>query len=347
MVNKISTIKDIARLAGVSIGSVDRALHGRYGIKESTRKKILNVIEQNGYEVNELASSLSKRKSIRIAFVTTQAYYGEFYSDVQRGALAAASQLKDFGVEVIPLFSDDFDKEAEKNILEELFSQNIQGIILCPFHENELDEIINKFADTGVPVVTVATDAPMSKRLACVSTDSYKNGELAAQIMILLTGGKGKIIAISGFKSITDHEHKMQGFCTYIAKNAPSIDIIGAFHTYQNESEIYNITSSMLSSHVDLAGIYIATSSSKGACKAVEDSHRGGQVKLVSTDLHQEVRDYMNKGIINASIFQDPFRQGYLSAQILFDYISKGKLAKGTNYIRPEIVLPGSISLFD
>lgn len=347
MSRKNATIKDIANLAGVSIGSVDRAIHGRYGIKVETRKKILNIIEQSGYEVNELASSLSRRNHIRIAFVTTQAYFDEFYCDVQRGALAAAEQLKDYGIEVIPCFLADFDKEAEKRTLEELLSRNIQGIILCPFHENELDEVIDKFTDMGVPVVTVATDAPKSKRLACVSTDSRKNGEMAAELMSLLIGGEGKVIAISGFKSITDHEQKLQGFCSYLSQYAPRIEIVGAFHTCQNETEIYNITSSMLETHTDLNGIYIATSSSKGACKAVEDYNRGDSIKFISTDLHKEVRAYMQKGIIDASIYQSPYRQGFLSAQILFDYIAKGKLTAGTNFIRPEIVLPGCVALFN
>ncbi len=94
---KRPTIKDIARASGFSIGTVDRALHGRKGINPGTREKILSVARELGYETNRVASVLSKNASIVLAALFPRELH-YFYDDVRRGFHDAVTQLRDFRV---------------------------------------------------------------------------------------------------------------------------------------------------------------------------------------------------------------------------------------------------------
>jgi len=130
---KSFTIQDIAKLTGYSIGTVDRTLHHRKGIKAETQKKILEAVERVGYRINRVASALSRKKPLVFAAVFPRELH-YFYDDIRRGFQDAIERLKDF--RVTPPYKDiETLGCGEEETLKSLLSQEISGVVFAPGHE--------------------------------------------------------------------------------------------------------------------------------------------------------------------------------------------------------------------
>lgn len=347
--NQRVTILHIAKELNISIGTVDRALHGRPGINEETRRKVLEKADELNYSVNQVAQSLSRKKPIRIGAIVpsrvTSIKY--FFDDVIEGIKTAAEELKDFKVEIIVKNVDSIDYISEINATNKLLEEGIEGLAICPFHRYELNQLINDVTDKGIPVVTIGTDAPESKRLTCISTNSYKNGEMAAELMAKFMNFEGKVIVMTGFRTITDNEEKVKGFCNMLEAIAPKIRVEKIYETFELEDNAYYYVRKATEEIPDLAGIYVSTANSPGVCRALEDIGKPGDIKLITTDIFHDNSKYIKNGTIYATIYQAPFKQGYNSIYSLYQNIISKKYFPNVCYVKPEVVMSSNLSFYE
>ena len=91
-------IKDIAAMAGVSVGTVDRVIHGRSGVSAESKLRVEKIREQLNYQPNMYASALASNKKYRFACLLPQHEDGEYWSDVERGIQQAIQTYSDFHV---------------------------------------------------------------------------------------------------------------------------------------------------------------------------------------------------------------------------------------------------------
>lgn len=97
---KTATMEEIARTAGVSIGTVDRVVHNREGVSEKTRKRVLSVIDEIGYKPNIYASILSRKKTFCIVAIIPYFQTGEYWELVYRGITRAIRQSQGLNVDL-------------------------------------------------------------------------------------------------------------------------------------------------------------------------------------------------------------------------------------------------------
>ena len=314
------TIRDIAEALNVSIGTVDRALHGRSGISEKTRRDVLKKANELNYKVNKVAQSLSRKKPIRIGAIVpnrvTSVKY--FFDDVINGISKAAEKLKDYKTEIVIKSVDSIDYRLQIHTINRLLEEGIDVLAICPFHRYELNSIINEVTEKGIPVVTIGTDAPESKRLTCISTNSYKTGEIAGELMAKFVNYKGKVVAMIGFKAFADNEEKVRGFCDMLKVIAPGIEVEKIYETFELEENAYYYTKKAIEEIPGLVGIYVGTANSPGVCHALMDTGKNGIIKVIATDIFEDNSKYIRDGTISATIYQSPFMQGYNSICILF-----------------------------
>ncbi|WP_438317978.1 LacI family DNA-binding transcriptional regulator [Candidatus Caldatribacterium sp. SIUC1] len=340
---KRPTIKDIALASGFSIGTVDRALHGRKGISAGTRERILATARSMGYEPNRVASALTRRKPIVLAALFPRELH-YFYDDVRRGFYDAVAQLRDF--KVLPLVREiETLGKGEEEALENLLRERIDGLVLVPGHRSRLNAFINRFVEKSVPVVTVSTDAPGSSRLSAVYVDPWKNGELAGELMAHFLGGKGPVAIMVGSLDIEDHFQKVQGFLSSWTRFARGPEP-KVFENEEDERRAYEATACVLEEHPDLQGIYVATANSPAVCRALEDSGFAGQVRVIATDLFGEMRPYLEKGVIHATILQNPYRQGFEAVITLFRFLVEGVVPPPCRYLEPVVVMRSNMGFY-
>ena len=102
-------IKDIAKMADVSVGTVDRVIHGRSGVSESSRKRVEEILKQLDYQPNMYASALASNKKYAFACLLPQHEKGEYWTDVETGIHNAVETYSDFNVAVHLSYYDPYD----------------------------------------------------------------------------------------------------------------------------------------------------------------------------------------------------------------------------------------------
>src|ERR1700733_12930916 len=168
---KAAGIRDIAEALGTSIGTVDRALHGRSGVSPRTKTKVLRMAEQLGYKPNIAARSLKLNRKVRIAAVFP-CEIAAFFDPLRAGIQAAADEA--VGMQLTLDFID-FPRLGSGDIaaLESAASKKYDGILFTPGRPRELAGAIRRIVGQGTPMLCVASDAPDSARISFVTVDAY------------------------------------------------------------------------------------------------------------------------------------------------------------------------------
>ena len=148
--NKSPTMKDVARLAGVSISTVSHVINKTRYVEPETREKVYEAIKTLGYRPNILASSLRKRVTNTIGLIISN-ITNLFYPEVVRGV---EDLLAKYNYNLI-LCNSDENVEKEKNYIEVLFSRRVDGLIITPSKSSETRENLDLFREKNIPVVLV------------------------------------------------------------------------------------------------------------------------------------------------------------------------------------------------
>lgn len=338
-------IRLIAELANVSIGTVDRALHGRGGIKESTRQRILQLAVQTGYTPNLAARALSVAKSTASIGVCMPREIHFFYDQLWSGVLDEAKRVAHLGIRFIsrPVqVLGEHDTEA----FEELVDSGVKGIVLTAGNPRGLKPLIDQAEQEGIRVVCVSTDAPESRRSSIVCVEPSLNGCLAGELMGKFVLPGAEVAVVAGMLNTEDHRKKTDGFSKAFPEHCQDGRIAAVIEGHEDEDETFQKTFDLLRRIPELAGLYVNTVNCLPVCRALGAHGLAGKVKLITTDLFPEMSEYFRKGTITASIYQQPHRQGQIAARLMADhFISKASLPS-TIHLSPGVVMSSNLHLF-
>lgn len=184
------TIKDVAKKAGVGLGTVSRVLNNHPSVSKETRKKVLDAIKELDYNPNAIARSL-KIKSTKSIGVMIPDISSAFYSDIVRGIEDIANQYK----YNIILLNTDLKREKEKESLIMLKEKKADGIL---FISNTINDKLKKdFRSINIPLVLVATKDE-NNEFYSVTIDNEKAAYIATEYLIKL--GHKRIAMLAGKK---------------------------------------------------------------------------------------------------------------------------------------------------
>ena len=109
-------IKDIAQRAGVSVGTVDRVLHGRPNVSPSAREKVEKALSEMNYQPNVYASALAYNKSYTFYLVIPQHESETYWEEIEEGAKKAVETRRDFNLETKTLYYERLKEESFKKV---------------------------------------------------------------------------------------------------------------------------------------------------------------------------------------------------------------------------------------
>jgi LacI family transcriptional regulator len=335
----------IAEIAGISIGTVDRALHGRGGIKEATRERILEIARQIGYTPNLAARALSvARAGVRIGVCMPREIHF-FYDQLWSGVLDEAKRSSQLGIEFVNRPVQNLG-EGDTQAFKELLDEGVDGIILTAGNPKDLKPLIDEAEDKGVRVVCVSTDAPESRRSSIVCVEPYLNGCLAGELMGKFIPPESKVAVVAGMLMAEDHRKKADGFSQTFPKHCPGGKIVSVIEGHEDEDESFQKTFDLLRRVPALAGIYVNTVNCLPVCRALGARGLGGKVKLITTDLFFEMSPYFKKGTIAASIYQQPHRQGQIAVRLMADNLTSKVNFPPAVHLSPGVVMSSNLHLF-
>jgi LacI family transcriptional regulator len=195
------SIREVAALAGVSLGTVSNVLNRPDVVAEPTRSRVQDAIKKLGFIRNESARQLRAGRSRTIGLVVLDVA-NPFFTDVARGVEDEASES---GLAVILCNSDD-QQAKESRYLEVLEEHRVQGILITPV--SGADERLARLQRRGTPVVLVDSRSP-SRGQCSVSVDDVLGGDLA--VSHLLEAGHEQIAFVGGPLSIRQVADRRDG----------------------------------------------------------------------------------------------------------------------------------------
>ena len=276
------TAQQIAELAGVSRGTVDRALHNRGRVNPEVAARIQRIAEELGYKPNLVGQALVRTKRDFKIGAILQSVETPTMQIVLEGLRRAADELRSSGVELIVRELRGLDEELVLENIEELTSQGIQGLAISPNNTAELRQCINGLYEQGIPVITLNSDVPGSKRICFIGMDNYRAGQTAVGLMCQMLSDNSKILPLAGHLNNTAHNNRLNGFLdTLNQQNTHNLRIMPFQPCFDRNDYAHEITQHALRENPDLVGIYVASNGQEGVCQAVEEEDRKGKVKII------------------------------------------------------------------
>ena len=330
------TIKDIAREAGVSIGTVDRVLHKRGRVSEETTRKIQKIVEETGYKPNSAAQGLAaNKKKFELCFAVPDPDYNPFFRDVVTGAQEKAKELKErYGVTVrfCYLYKDLLNAQIMQEKLKELDSAD--GVAALGVNQPDFRAKMAELEKKQIPVVLFNCDLPDVPHLSYVGCDYVKGGRLAAGLCAFAGTDSAKVCVFSQeiANQIESYVLRMDGFRREMAERYPQMQIVDLQEISRDEQKNEETVREMLVRHPDISVAYVVNPLDYKICKLLHKAFKKQQIRIITNDLADTQEDMVRDGVISATICQEPEKQGAYPLDILFQYLANGIVPENKIY---------------
>lgn len=338
------TLQQIADKAGVSRGTVDRALKNRGRINPEVAERICKIAKDMGYQPNRAGRALAMAKhSIKIGIIM-QSMETPFMGNVLEGVLDAKQEVERLGAAVSVVKIAELDSRKAALVMQEMKSSGCNGIALVAAEDEGLMHTIDQFAEEGIAIVTFNSDAADTKRMCFIGQDTRQSGRTAAGIMAeILPEGKS-VQVISGYASSEGHKNRAEGFISELKLCRKDLNIPDIKYAYDNDRAAAEITEALLKEQQDLAGIYLTASGAKGVCRVLEEKGLAGSIKVISNDITEANVEALKRGTIQFLLGQDAYAQGYKPVMVLFEKLFDG-VEPEKEYQYTEIVIKTKYNL--
>lgn len=324
------TIKDIAKEANVSIGTVYRALNNKGRIKDETKQKILDIAARLDYRPNTVARKFALWNKFNILVVMPKEpdYY---WDDINQGLSSIKNELSEFGLEIETFFilSSDNSETLHLDIIKILEEKQYDGLVIAPLHINRFTEIINYVNKNNIPLVLFNDGAVNKDRLFYYGPDNIASGRIAGELFSKLIGGRGNICIITKSQFLALYSERMKGFCEYIHDNHPLINVFDVI-TY-NSGEEKSLLRKTLKDHPNLNGIYVMDAISAGIFGKILKEEGVHNLTLIGHEISPLSKKMLLEGFATALICEKKVCQGYYPVKLLYDYLVQGILPKNTD----------------
>jgi len=304
------TIRMIAEKAGVSRGTVDRALNNRPGINAEVAEHVRRIAKELNYEPNAAAQALANSKKRMRIDVLLNAGSNPFFDKVRAGLDEGVRSAKTYGITVNIYETAGFSVEEQLAYIDALMEKPPHALIITPINDSRIIARLNRIADAGVSVSTLNVDVTGLKKLCFVGCNYLKSGQTAAELLGQMTEGEVLVGILTGSFKILGHSQRIQGFSEVCEKDYPRITVCAVAQTNDDDATAYEETRRMLLEHPDIKALYFCAGGIDGGIRAVCDLNRVHSVRIITVDDTDNIKDYIRRGIINATVCQQPFKQG-------------------------------------
>ncbi len=323
--NKMSTIRDVAKYANVSVATVSRVLNKKGYVSKEAEEVVLKAIEDLDYRPNAVARTLYNKSSRMIALITpdiTNPYFPELARAIEDVSLS-------YGYTVVLCNTDD-DEEKEQQYVSVLKQKYVDGIILITNQQFNSD-----LEQMNVPIV--ALDRILSEKFPAVVSEN-ENGAMMATEHLIDCGCKF-IAHLRGPIGLTSAEDRLKGFQKVVQdKGVASIVVNTDFH-FEKSIEV---TTRLLEDHPTIDGIFSSNDiTAAGAMKAINNLGKSvpNDIQIVGFDGIP-----LGKMLIPSltTIEQSIYKMGALGARLLIKQIENIHLEANLYTVPTKLLIRGT-----
>lgn len=349
MENENYTIKDIARMAGVSAGTVDRVLHNRGDVSEASRKKVQAVLDDIHYQPNVFAIGLAAKKRYRIVCMIP--YYNEhdYWSSVAQGIKRAADELRPFNVSVEFEHYHHADKASYDEACSRIEVARTDGVLLAPNFRNDTLELTARLEKAKVAYAFIDFNVEQTRPLCYIGQDSRASGYLAAmQLMQRYAPGDELVIFLNNQKNSPAEiqmQRRLEGFMRYIAEVYDHLNIYDVVLQKGDDGANRQILDDFFAAHpgVQLGAVFNSRIYQVSSYLQATGRRMKG---LMGYDLLPQNVEYLRSGEVSFLIGQRPCLQGYCGVKALADSIVFKRSVAPMRYMPIDLLIRENIDFY-
>jgi len=325
------TIKDVARVSGVSISTVSNVINNRSSVSEKTRKKVLEAIRRLNYKPNKFAQGLSRKKKSGSNFVTVIGLSVPHYftQGVKALSVAVKHRAREVGVQVIEYLSEN---DCEKQIFQvsEMIRRRVDGVICFPVDYRRIEKAVQECHLVGIPFVSLNRFS-YGDVYAVVKSDDYKAGnDLGLYVAFRLKDKKGKILEMETEENDFNSFQRSRGFNDVI-ENWPGLEVIERCCCGRSAEQAEKVALEALKKFPDVNVIFChSDETARGVFNVLKKLGRvypldsPEHIVLLGVDGDRFALEHIRKGFFDATSEQLLWKQGEKAVDLVLDAL-KGK----------------------
>ncbi|MGL6199055.1 MAG: LacI family DNA-binding transcriptional regulator [Lachnospiraceae bacterium] len=312
------TIQDIAEIAGVSRGTVDRALNKRGRISKDVEERILQIADEIGYIPRRKKNEKSEK--IKIG-VVTQLSEAPFMVQIRKGINDAIRETSSKKVELLIRECDHVNEECQLAALAALEDEDVAGIAIMPVEGSSIRAKINELVERGVKIVTFNTDIIGTGRSCFVGMNNIKSGRTAAGLLGVMTRKAGQVLAITGHFGNNVNNMRVEGFTEELKLSFQNLSLVGVQSSFDETEEVEQIVYNSLRTFPDLKGIVVFSAGQEGVGLAFDKLQLDERPFVVVYDLTPHNIEGLKNDKFDFILDQNGYMQGYRALCLLVDLI--------------------------
>jgi len=271
----------------------------------------------------EIKVNSLEKKNIALIVKMNSGYH---WGTVKQGADTAA---REFNVNIdYNATAEEEDVSGQVKLANQALEKNVDALILAASDSKALAQVAEKAYIRHIPVILIDSQVDTDKVKSFIATDNIIAGQNSGKTLVDIAGEDSQVALISSVKDERNSEMREKGLMDIISKY-PGIKIMNREYCSSDVKLAAQLTKKIIA---DKAGINAIVAfneaASEGAAETVEQMHLTGKVKVIGFDNTPKVIDYMDKGVIQATITQNLFSMGYLGVKYAVDAINQKSIPK-------------------
>lgn len=343
-------IKDIAKKAGVSTGTVDRVLHKRGNVSKRAEEAVLQVMRDLNYEPNIIASTLALNRIFRIATLLPDYRQDIYWEQPRQGVEKAFNVVQHYNLEWEPEYFDLDDTNDFRQKARKIMENPPSALMLAPVFLPEALELIEMCREKMVPVVKINTDIEENHSLCYVGQDSYQSGVLAGKLFNFFLHDDEMTMVLNLDRVTASAQHlidKEQGIRDFFSDKFGSRTKVVKyeFADFDEPARLRAFLEDKLRAFPKLKGIFVTNSRSYKILDSFGKDFPK-DLRIVGFDLLEPNLKYLRENRITFLINQNPVQQGYQGIINLANYLVLKKEVDPVQYLPLDIVVTENVQYY-
>jgi ribose transport system substrate-binding protein len=260
-----------------------------------------------------VACSSSPHSSDEIYYLVTANSKIPYWQAAHDGWRQAAQKMK---VKTDFVGPDTYDPQAEQKAFQDAVAKKPAGILISPADAKLLQSDIDAAIGQGIPVITMDSDSPDSKRLTFIGTNNYQAGVLGGKTAVKALNGKGNVVFFS-IPAQANLEERLHGYKDVFAEN-PGIKVVDVIDIHGDPRVAFDKATEIIGDKKRSVDAFICLEAQAGKEVAdVLDRNKVSGKTIIAMDTDDATLDWIKKGMIRATIAQKPYTMAYFGLQLL------------------------------
>lgn len=332
-------LSDVAKFAGVSLATADRVINKRSGVRDATRKKVMDAVAKLGYEPDPVAARLARARKQVIAIVVPgdghrlTASIERYWHLIQKSSVHTRVQLR----------MAIYDMSRQETMLEELEKVygEVDGILLSAPDTEHTRRAVRKITEKGVPIFSIFSRLAEGYANRYIGYDHYKIGRTAIHLLKILTNGKvGKILTYSTFLQMMAYKDRLEGQQSYLDEHDWACELVEVPFQQGSTNQV-EVLADYIEKNEDVVALTCLGHETSDLIEYFSDRpKRYEHLKIVSVviDMERRIVDALLGGKIDAILYLDASEVARVGISSLIEDLEKNCYQNGFRDLTSKIL---------